>query len=181
MPSFKSTSWLAWAEMAIRPPHGGMTQVLGSQTTNLPRLFELTHHSTTSAAASSRAPNSFALPSRPFVKTAEQRAARLQRDADRLAAVNGVVIPSRLKPGQPPLQIDSVSSEGRIYPCTVCRKKFARKLHVRSHFATCVRNNGNPTGARWDDAWTIRPYAPPGMRVPSAGGPLGGDSSVRDK
>ncbi|CAD6592728.1 MAG: hypothetical protein ASARMPREDX12_006420 [Alectoria sarmentosa] len=86
-------------------------------------------------------------------KTAAQRADRNARDARRLAAVNGVVIPSRVPPGHAPRQGSWIQDARMVYPCSVCGRNFAVKYHVQVHMAPCVERNGNPRGARWDDAW----------------------------
>lgn len=87
------------------------------------------------------------------VKTAAERAERNTRDARRLAAVSGVVIPSKVPSGQLPQQGRWKEDERMRYPCSICGRKFAKKYHVQSHMAPCVKRNGNPNGARWDDAW----------------------------
>ena len=78
---------------------------------------------------------------------------RQKRFRTKLDAVNGVVIPSKLLPGQAPVTIPS-HSQGK-YPlnrfCPVCGGTFASIGHVRSHFVNCVKRNGNPQGLRYDD------------------------------
>ena len=76
------------------------------------------------------------------------------REAAALAAVNGVFHPSPLGTGQSPWQGNWVNTTDKIHPCIICGRKFARKYQVKSHFPTCVARNGNPSAARWDDAWT---------------------------
>ncbi|CAD6568604.1 MAG: hypothetical protein ASARMPREDX12_001594 [Alectoria sarmentosa] len=71
---------------------------------------------------------------------------------ERLAAVNGIVIPSKLSAGQLPSQGTFERNERQKNPCIICGRKFVEKRQVRAHSVTCVKRNGNPTGARWDDA-----------------------------
>ena len=71
----------------------------------------------------------------------------------RLAAVDGVVIPSRLPAGKSPSCRTSYrSSDRHVYPCSICGRKFIEKGTLRAHFLACVKRNGNPTGARWDSS-----------------------------
>ena len=70
------------------------------------------------------------------------------------AAVNEVVIPSKLPPGESPDQGFWVEKEFNVHPCSICARRFARKSQVKSHMPACVTRNGNPDGARWDDAWS---------------------------
>ena len=79
----------------------------------------------------------------------------------RLAAVNGVVIPSLLNPGQRPIQtpymrdLKKKASKGRDRGwqkyCLICDDVFNRREHLKVHFVPCVERNGNPHGYRWDD------------------------------
>lgn len=79
---------------------------------------------------------------------------RNRKDRERLAAVNGIVIPSKLSVGQRANQgREHKESDRKIHPCISCARKFATRHQVHVHFATCVNRNGNPTGARWNDAW----------------------------
>lgn len=70
-----------------------------------------------------------------------------------LAAVNGIVIKYKLSAGQRSSQGIYKMNQRKVHPCIICDRKFARRHHVRVHFPTCVKQNGNPTGAKWDDAW----------------------------
>ena len=81
------------------------------------------------------------------------RQVALPDEAAALAAVNGVSSHMRLNTGQSPWQGSWVNTPDKIHPCPICRRRFARKYHVQSHFPTCVARNGNPSAARWDDAW----------------------------
>lgn len=111
-----------------------------------------------------------------YARNAEQRNARNKKAAAYLAAVNGVVIPSKLAPSEPPnrgfsntaghsninnsilasghtsIKDDSGDAQKRKHLCPVCGTRFPKMHHVKAHFAPCVKRNGNPTGARWDDA-----------------------------
>lgn len=77
---------------------------------------------------------------------------RAKRMVDRLDAVNGVIIPSKLAPGEEPKKrISKASADTPLYLfCPLCKSGFARKDHMRSHFPGCVGRNGNPNGLRWD-------------------------------
>lgn len=88
-------------------------------------------------------------------RTAAQRADRNARDARRLAAVSGVVIPSKVPPGHLPNQgrWDQNEMKKKIYPCSICGRRFVQRHQVQVHMAPCVERNGNPNGVRWNDAW----------------------------
>lgn len=79
--------------------------------------------------------------------------ARTRRFNDRLDAVNGVVIPSKLLPGTlPNKHISKAHADAHLSMfCPRCKGAFAKRDHVKSHFAACVGHNGNPDGLRWDD------------------------------
>ena len=81
------------------------------------------------------------------------RSERKTKFDNRLRAVSGVVIPSKLPPGKSPQSVTSqaVSSTSSCFLCPLCKSPFARKDHVKSHFATCVDRYGNPEGLRWHD------------------------------
>ncbi|MCJ1456557.1 hypothetical protein MMC28_006918 [Mycoblastus sanguinarius] len=80
----------------------------------------------------------------------------LKREA-KLAAVNGIVIASKLAAGKAPFNYNGGNTHNkdpnliRTLPCPICDAKFHRVDHVKSHFVACVGFNGNPTGARWND------------------------------
>ena len=102
----------------------------------------------------------FASSTRPSVpptrRTEAQRTERPRKDAARLAAVNGVVIPSKVAPGDRPDQgklINYVPGDQDIL-CCICGRGFSSPSHVRSHFAVCVCRNGNPYGVKWDDPYS---------------------------
>ena len=78
---------------------------------------------------------------------------RYRKSEEGLAAVNGIIIPSKLSTGQVLSQGDYERNEHQVHPCIICDRKFAMRHQVRSHFIACVKRNGNPTGARWNDAW----------------------------
>ena len=71
---------------------------------------------------------------------------------NRLDAVNGVVIPSKLLPGLLPNKHQSKANADAHLSmfCPRCDGAFAKRDHVKSHFAACVGRNGNPDGLRWD-------------------------------
>ena len=76
-----------------------------------------------------------------------------QRETRNLAAVNGVVIPSKVPSGQLPNQGGKVPVISHsLYSCSICGRKFVKKHHVKIHMWPCVQRNGNPNGVRWDDA-----------------------------
>ena len=93
-------------------------------------------------------------PSRPPRRpSAKKRRSRRNFFAD-LEACDGVVIPSKLKPGEAP----RVIKQSRRNPpdtggheCPICGERFGLKHHVQQHFAACVNRNGNPDGHHWDD------------------------------
>lgn len=70
-----------------------------------------------------------------------------------LNAVNGVVIPSKLAPGESPKTVPSLARPGASldFMCPLCDQSFGKKDHVKSHFPACVNRNGNPDGLRWDE------------------------------
>lgn len=82
-----------------------------------------------------------------------QESERTRDMNDRLNAVNGVVIPSRLAAGKVPEILSSHAKPSTPLPfsCPLCQGPFARKDHVRSHFPACVERNGNPDGLRWNE------------------------------
>ena len=82
-----------------------------------------------------------------------QESERTRYMIDKLNAVNGVVIPSRLAAGEVPeiLPSHAKPSTPLRFACPLCQGPFARKDHVRSHFPACVERNGNPDGLRWND------------------------------
>ena len=86
-------------------------------------------------------------------RTKKQRDDRPANEAQRLNAVNGKVIPSTLGPGERPHQGEWTEDKTTVYACSICGMKFKRKYNVKSHMPACVKRNGNPSGARWDDAW----------------------------
>ena len=85
--------------------------------------------------------------------------ARKKKFNDRLNAVNGVIIPVPIPPklpatgkGKKPSQTQSSSrSRSLQLVCPLCKSRFGKRDHVRSHFVACVDRNGNPGGLRWDD------------------------------
>ena len=74
----------------------------------------------------------------------------------RFDAVNGVVVPSTLKPGQPPIKIPQTKRPPRVRTknkcCPICGDWFPDNYHVKNHFVPCVGRNGNPQGYCWDGA-----------------------------
>lgn len=83
----------------------------------------------------------------------KHKSARAQKDHEKLAAVNGVVIPSKLDPGTKPTPQQSHADDQSYlsHTCTICKSRFGKTSHVKSHFPACVERFGNPNGARWDD------------------------------
>lgn len=88
--------------------------------------------------------------------TSADKAEQSSKDAERLAAVNGVVIPSRVAPGNRPHQGKTRSSFSGIekYMCNICGRGFQYKNRISNHFPGCVDRNGNPYGLKWDDPYT---------------------------
>ncbi|CAF9943338.1 MAG: hypothetical protein ALECFALPRED_011077 [Alectoria fallacina] len=77
---------------------------------------------------------------------------RSKNRSDRLDAVNGVVIPSKLAEGELPKNLASQACADTPLHllCPICRGAFGKRDHVKSHFPACVERNGNPYGMRWD-------------------------------
>ena len=79
---------------------------------------------------------------------------RSRKDNERLAAVNGIVTPSKLAPGvKPPKSASHARDTTKLDRyCPICDSAFGTNYHVKSHFPGCAIRYGNPTGAKWDDA-----------------------------
>ena len=92
--------------------------------------------------------SSHSSPSPPYAPSARVKAMH-----DRLDAVNGVVIPSKLADGRVPTNLGSKARDGKTLNlfCPLCKGAFGKKDHVKSHFPACVKRNGNPDGRKWDD------------------------------
>ncbi len=68
-----------------------------------------------------------------------------------LEAYSGVVVPSKLLRGQSIVRYVPRKIQGNLL-CAVCGGgPFAKTYHLKSHFITCVKQHGNPTGANWYD------------------------------
>lgn len=68
-----------------------------------------------------------------------------------LEAYSGIIIPSKLLPGEEIVKFVSSSKRGSSL-CAICGGgPFWTATHVKSHFITCVNNHGNPRGANWYD------------------------------
>lgn len=94
--------------------------------------------------------------SAPAAALSNEHLAKLKRHRkteECLAAVNGIVIQSKLSAGQAPNQGDYERNERQVHPCIICDRRFATRDQVGLHFSACVKRNGNPNGARWNDAW----------------------------
>lgn len=83
----------------------------------------------------------------------EQLSQHAQQMKDVLDAVSGVVIPSKLAPGEsikpnPSRAKDHTSLK---FACPLCNTLFNKIDHVKAHFPSCVRRYGNPDGIRWSD------------------------------
>lgn len=79
----------------------------------------------------------------------------LDREARALEAVNGVEIPSKVKPGQRPYQGRWKGTAQHVHSCSICRRLFATKYQVKVHMAACVERNGNLTGVRWIESMIV--------------------------
>lgn len=103
---------------------------------------------------------------RGFFWNAERRGPKNPRRYGKMLAklhrVNGVVIPSLQKPGQPPIQspytrcrqekaLKRRDRGGKNY-CLICDDAFPTGAQLKSHFVPCVQRNGNPHGYRWNDS-----------------------------
>lgn len=74
----------------------------------------------------------------------------------RLAAVNGVVVASKIPLGGELYKKKKSwtgTKKARMI-CSICGSACKDQRSLRDHFVTCVRWNGNPNGARWDDSLT---------------------------
>lgn len=82
---------------------------------------------------------------------------RTKKRNDRLSAVNGVVIPSKLAVGQLPYKGPSQAGDSATLnlSCPLCKGLFGKMDHVKSHFPACVDRNGNPDGLRWNDGLPV--------------------------
>lgn len=75
---------------------------------------------------------------------------------EQLAKVNGVIVPSKLPEGQPPVKaiksrLATKSLINARNKCSICGHIAVKAQTIRDHFVICVKRNGNPTGAHWDD------------------------------
>ncbi len=76
----------------------------------------------------------------------------------RFHAVNGVAVPSTLKPGQPPIKTPQSKTSPRVRTraknrcCPICGDWFPDTYCVKNHFVPCVGRNGNPQGYYWNGA-----------------------------
>ncbi len=78
---------------------------------------------------------------------------RKQIMAQRLAEVNGIVIASKVPPGQTPDKGTGKEDSRARWTCSICGRHCSEKNNVKHHMPACVKKNGNPLGAHWDDAW----------------------------
>ncbi|KAL2037186.1 hypothetical protein N7G274_010049 [Stereocaulon virgatum] len=78
--------------------------------------------------------------------------ARSLREAAELARYDGVFWPDLVPAGQQPTQpFRPVPPTNPTKRCSRCRALFARKGHVKSHWAACIKANGNPQALHWDN------------------------------
>ena len=78
--------------------------------------------------------------------------ARTLREAAELALYDGVFWPDLVPVGQQPTQpVRPVPPTNPTKRCSRCRALFARKWHVKSHWAACIKANGNPQALNWDN------------------------------
>lgn len=83
--------------------------------------------------------------------------------SEKLAAVDGTVIPSKVPAGQQPWKhhlFDPDKAQNYSKSCVICGSGFSTTANVRSHFVACVMKNGNPTGARWHQNINYKPPQP---------------------
>ena len=72
----------------------------------------------------------------------------------------GIVIPSKLPPGEAPKQ-SGLDRPTDPFHCPICDCKFDRYHSVKSHFPSCVKRNGNPEGKYWLDHPSLRGWRGP--------------------
>lgn len=111
--------------------------------------------SQTSASASQSSHSS------PTSKPKQSERTRIEND--KMNAVSGVVIPSKLAEGKSPMMNVGSYASGhtpRNFFCPLCKGAFGKKDHVKSHFPSCVGRNGNPDGLRWDDGLPLLKRGP---------------------
>ena len=78
--------------------------------------------------------------------------ARTLQEAADLARYDGVFWPDKVPAGHQPTQpFRPVPPTNPTKRCSRCRALFARKWHVKSHWAACIKANGNPQALNWDN------------------------------
>lgn len=88
---------------------------------------------------------------RPIQQAGAKDQARKDKSNRTLEAYSGIVIPSKLLPGEKIIKFVSSSTRGN-WLCAICGGgPFWNATHVKSHFIICVKNHGNPGGANWYD------------------------------
>ena len=86
----------------------------------------------------------------------KEKSLRARQFGERLEAVNGVIIPSKIAIGQIPSKPMKLAHDyKRDRVCPICGSGFGTNYQVQSHFISCVGNHGNPRGAKWDDDITV--------------------------
>ena len=96
---------------------------------------------------------------KPWVRSGPEYQVKLSA---RLNPVNGVVLPSKLKPDQPPIRsrhgpgtikaCARVRTDRRNRKCPICGDWYPGPSAAKDHFISCVGRNGNPQGYYWDGA-----------------------------
>ena len=96
------------------------------------------------------------------LRSARPPSERTKKRNDRLSAVNGVVIPSKLAVGQLPYTGPCQPGDSATLnlSCPLCKGPFGKMDHVRSRFPACVDRNGNPDGLRWNDGLPVLKRGP---------------------
>ena len=84
--------------------------------------------------------------------TRRKQANRKQVITQRLAEVNGIIVPSKIPPGHTPDKGTGKEDSRVKWACSICRRHCFKKGDVKQHMPAYVEKNGNPLGVRWSDA-----------------------------
>lgn len=79
-------------------------------------------------------------------------------------AACGKATPSKLAPGEAPVQQRITSNEPRPFICPICHQGRTRLQHLETHFPVCVEAKGNPNGLHYFDHASTLKYISEGKR-----------------